>query len=76
MRVRLPVLGVMMVLNMALLTVAGPTVGILASTLLERFDMSRSQIGQLSAGYAVVAAVVSPFTGRLADRVGGRNTML
>ncbi len=73
--VSLPVLGPMLVANMALLTVAGPSFGILASTLIESFDMSRGQLGQLNAGYAVVGAVVSPFTGRLADRVGGRNLM-
>ena len=70
------VLGPMLVVNMALLTVAGPSFGILASTLLETFDISRGQIGQLNAGYAVVGALVSPLTGRLADRVGGRNLMV
>jgi predicted MFS family arabinose efflux permease len=70
------VLGPMLVVNMALLTVAGPSFGILASTLLETFDITRGQIGQLNAGYAVVGALVSPFTGRLADRIGGRNLMV
>lgn len=66
----------MLVINMALLTVAGPSFGILASTLIETFDITRGQLGQLNAGYAVVGAVVSPFTGRVADRIGGRNLML
>ncbi len=61
---------------MALLTVAGPSFGILASTLIDTFDITRGQLGQLNAGYAVVGAAVSPFTGRLADRIGGRNLML
>lgn len=75
MRVRPAVLGPMLVVNMALLTVAGPSFGILASTLIESFDITRGQLGQLNAGYAVVGALVSPFTGRLADRIGGRNLM-
>lgn len=62
MRVRPDVLGAMLVSNMALLTVAGPSFGILASTLLETFDITRSQVGWLAAGYAFVAAGISPFT--------------
>ena len=73
---RMTVLGPMLVANMALLTVAGPSFGILASTLLETFGISRGQLGQLNAGYAVIGALVSPSTGRLADRVGGRNLMV
>ncbi|MEZ5264326.1 MAG: MFS transporter [Acidimicrobiia bacterium] len=56
-------------------TVAGPAVGILASTLIERFDLTRADIGRLAALYALVGAAVSPLTGRLADRLGGRRMM-
>ncbi len=75
MRITPWVLGPALVANMALLTMAGPSIGILAGSLRELFSLSTGQIGQLNAGYAVVAAVISPFTGRLADRIGGRNTM-
>ncbi len=75
MRVHPAVLGPMLVANMALLTVAGPSFGILASTLIDSFDITRGQVGQLNAGYAVVGALISPFTGALADRIGGRNLM-
>ena len=57
-------------------TVAGPAVGILASALIERFDLTRADIGRLSALYALVGAAVSPFTGRLADRFGGRRMVV
>ncbi len=57
-------------------TVAGPAVGILASTLIERFDLTRADIGRLSALYALVGAAVSPLTGRLADRIGGRRMVV
>ena len=53
-------------------TVAGPAVGILASTLIDRFDLTRSDIGRLSAAYALVGAAVSPLIGRLVDRFGSR----
>lgn len=75
MRVRPAVLAPVLVANMAVLTVAGPSFGILASTLIESFDITRGQVGQLNAAYAVVAALVSPFTGAVADRIGGRNLM-
>lgn len=52
-------------------TVAGPAVGILASTLIDRFELTRADIGRMAALYALVGAAVSPLTGRLADRFGG-----
>ena len=57
-------------------TVAGPAVGILASTLIERFDLTRSDIGRLAAAYALVGAAVSPVIGRLVDRYGGRRMIV
>lgn len=57
-------------------TVAGPAVGILASTLIDRFDLTRADIGRLSALYALVGAAVSPYTGRLADRFGGKRMVI
>lgn len=57
-------------------TVAGPAVGILASTLIDRFDLTRADVGRLSALYALVGAAVSPLTGRLADRLGGRHMVV
>lgn len=69
-------LGAWTCVTMVFGTVAGPAVGILASTLIDQFDLTRADIGRLAALYALVGAAVSPVTGRLADRLGGRRMIV
>jgi predicted MFS family arabinose efflux permease len=56
-------------------TVAGPLIGILAATLIADFEITRAEVGRLAAAYALVGAAVSPATGRLTDRIGGRRML-
>jgi predicted MFS family arabinose efflux permease len=63
-------------LTMAVGTVAGPSLGILASVLIDEFDITRAEVGRLAAIYALVGAFAAPMTGRVADKIGGRQTMV
>jgi len=57
-------------------TVAGPLLGILASTLIAEFSITRADLGRLAAAYALVGAAFSPVSGRLTDRLGARRMMV
>ena len=48
------------------------TLGVLAPFLTADFGLSRAQLGSLTTAFFVVGTIVSPFAGRLVDRIGGR----
>jgi predicted MFS family arabinose efflux permease len=50
--------------------------GVLAPFLTADLGLSRAQLGSLTTAFFAVGTVVSPFAGRLVDRVGGRATLL
>lgn len=50
--------------------------GVLAPFLTVEFGLTRAQLGSLTTATFVVGAVVSPFAGRLVDRIGGRAALL
>ena len=52
------------------------TLPVLASALIEEFDITRTQFGLLGLAGGLVAAAGSPFAGRVTDRIGGRNGVL
>ncbi|NNF09346.1 MAG: MFS transporter, partial [Acidimicrobiia bacterium] len=52
------------------------TLPVLASALIEEFDITRTQFGLLGLAGGAVAAAGSPFAGRVTDRIGGRNGVL
>ena len=49
--------------------------GVLAPFLTADLGLSRAQLGSLTTAFFAVGAIVSPFAGRLVDRVGGRATL-
>jgi MFS family permease len=61
---------------MAAGTAAQYVFGVLATFLIEEFDLSRSQIGLLTTAAFIVGAIGSPIAGRLVDRIGGRRVFV
>jgi predicted MFS family arabinose efflux permease len=49
---------------------------VLASFIIEDFGISRSEFGAIGSVTGLLAAVASPFAGRLTDRIGGRNAAM
>lgn len=49
---------------------------VLASFIIDDFGISRSEFGTIGSVTGLLAAVASPFAGRLTDRIGGRNTAM
>lgn len=66
----------LLAVTMASSTFAFTTFSVLSGRLLDTFRISRWQLGALVTATAVLAAVLSPPMGRVADRIGGRNAML
>jgi MFS family permease len=50
--------------------------GVLATFLIEEFDISRSRLGLLTTVAFLVGGLMSPAAGRLVDRLGGRRVMI
>ncbi len=61
---------------MGLATIGGAAIGVLATFLIDEFDITRSDVGTLIAAFAIVGAIASPGAGRLADLLGGRRSVL
>lgn len=68
--------GAILALTMAGSTFAFTTFSVLSTPLLRTFDIERWQLGALVTASAVLGAVLSPPAGRMADRIGGRNSLL
>lgn len=66
----------LLALTMTAAAITYAVLAVLASAIIEDLAMSRAQLGLVVSGYSIVAALLSPFTGRLVDRVGARNGML
>lgn len=60
---------------MAAGTLVAPVLAVLASFLLDDLAITRTQLGTAFAVYYGVAAVASPWVGRLTDRIGGRRML-
>ncbi len=57
-------------------TFASLSLGIIAVIFIEDLGISRAQLGLAFAVNTVGAAVLSPFVGRLTDRIGGRSSLI
>lgn len=65
-----------LLLAMAAGTLTQFALGVLAPFLRADVGLSRAQLGSLTTVFFLVGALLSPFAGRLVDRVGGRGTLL
>ncbi len=57
-------------------TFASLSLGIIAVVFIEDLGISRAQLGMAFAVNTVGAAILSPFVGRLTDRIGGRSSLI
>lgn len=61
---------------MAAATLAASVLGVLATFIIDDFGISRGTLGWVVSANVIVAAVLSPYAGRLTDRLGGRSALL
>lgn len=61
---------------MATGVVAAPALGILATFIIDDLGISRSLFGWIIATNVILAAVLSPITGRVTDRIGGKAALI
>ncbi len=57
-------------------TLAAPSLGILATFIIDDLSISRSLLGWIIATNIVLAAVLSPLTGRVTDHIGGKTALV
>ncbi|MFV2039790.1 MAG: MFS transporter, partial [Acidimicrobiales bacterium] len=61
---------------MAAATIQLYAIAILASELIDDFDVSRARIGLLGAANTIVGALLSPIVGRVTDRIGAKRALI
>lgn len=69
-------LGAVTTLTMAIATFPLIVFSVLASSLIEEFSITRSQVGFLVTATGLVGALTSPYLGRLTDRIGAVNATI
>jgi predicted MFS family arabinose efflux permease len=69
-------LGGVLMWGMVAATGVVVTVPVLASFIIDEFDISRARLGFLLTVLAVLGALSSPTAGRIVDAVGGRNALV
>ena len=57
-------------------TLAAPSLGILATFIIDDLGISRTLLGWIIATNVVLSAVLSPLTGRVTDRIGGKAALI
>ena len=57
-------------------TLAAPALSILATFIIDDLSISRSLLGWIIATNVILAAVLSPITGRITDRIGGKAALV
>lgn len=72
-----PLIGLSVALVLMMITNAlmQYSLGVLGPVLIDRFDLSRTRLGLLSSILFVVGSSLSPFAGRLVDRIGARRLL-
>jgi MFS family permease len=62
-----------MLMGMAVSTATASTLGILATFVIDDFAISREQLGWVVTAIIVGAGLLSPYAGRVTDRIGGKS---
>jgi MFS family permease len=68
--------GVLLAWTMVAATSSMVTLPVVATFVIDEFDISRAEFGALLAALTAGGAIASPWAGRITDRVGGRNAMV
>lgn len=76
MRGGVPVLTGLIFAGMGAATFTIVSLGILATFIIDDLGITRAQLGLVIGADTLVAAAVSPFAGRIADRLGGRRSLI
>lgn len=74
-RLRLTAFSLVLLVTMAMTTLAFFALAVASSDLQEEFGISRLQLGLLAAVNTLVGGLFAPAAGRLSDRIGGRRTV-
>ena len=74
-RLRLTGFSLVLLVTMAMTTLAFFALAVASSDLQEEFGISRLQLGLLAAVNTLVGGLFAPAAGRLSDRIGGRRTV-
>jgi predicted MFS family arabinose efflux permease len=61
---------------MSAATVAAGVLGVLATFIIDDLGISRGTLGWLLSSFVLVGAILSPFAGSLADRLGGKKAVV
>ncbi len=69
-------MAALLIATMTVSTIQLFMLAVLASTLIDEFGISRSQIGWLGAANTAVGALAAPTFGKLTDRVGARQSLI
>ncbi len=70
------VLGSLLLIAMGVATYPAAVLGVLATFLIDDFDISRAEVGLIVTANIAVSASLSPLTGRITDRVGGKRALV
>lgn len=65
----------MLLLAMGLSTFTASIIGIIASSLIDDFDLTRRDVGTIVAVNTFAGGLLSPIAGRFADRIGGKRAV-
>lgn len=69
-------LGVLLLAAMGVATYPAAVLGLLATFLIDDFNITRAQVGLIAAANIAVSAVLSPMAGQITDRVGGKRAVV
>lgn len=65
--------GSLLLMAMAASTATASTLGIVATFVIDDLDIDREQLGWVVKGIIVGAGLLSPYAGKLTDRIGGKS---
>ncbi len=69
-------LGVLLLVAMGVATYPAAVLSVLATFLIDDFDITRAEVALIATVNIVISAVLSPLAGRLTDRLGGKRAFV